>query len=887
MSRTHVLTSKITLRDGSLAHVRPITPADESDLRRFYTRLSPTSRTLRFQGGVGDAALKELAHDHAATHADSYGVVAMSHAPAAIVAHAMFTNLHSGRAEIAFAIADDYQGRGLGTVLLGQLADEAAARGIETFEASVLPHNHKMIAVFRDSGFLVSTDVLPGEVRIRMPTEMTEDALERFERRDWEGAVHAVTALLCPESVAVIGASRQRGTIGAETLHNLLSYGFQGPVFPVNPSALSVQGVLAYPNVHDIPQNVDLAVVVVPAAIVLDTVRACAAKSVRSLVVISAGFGETDAAGRALQDEVMEVCRNSGMRLIGPNCMGILNTDPAVRMNATFAPLVPATGGLGIMSQSGALGLALMEQAATLGLGVSSFVSVGNKADLSGNDLIRYWHDDPATNVILLYLESFGNPRKFARIARAVARTKPVIAVKSGRFAAGARATASHTGALVAASDVPVDALFRQSGVIRTDTLGEMFDVAALLACQQPPKGRRVGILTNAGGPAILCADACEGEGLELPELTAGTRAELAKILPPAASTANPVDMIASASIDQYREAVRIMLRDPGIDALIVIFIPPLTTRASDIARAILSGVEAEPSDKTVLTVFMQEHGVPEHLQSANVRLPSYKFPEDAAIALAKAVKYGEWRAQPIAKAERFGDVRGDEAAALIAGALARGDEWLQPDDVRALFDCYGIGMLEQRLATSVAAAHAAAVDFSRPVALKAVAPTLVHKSDAGGVRLNLRSDEVEAVGSQMEKQLNARGYAPVHFLVQPMAEPGVEMLIGTVQDERFGPIVACGAGGITVELLKDVAVRLAPLSRRDANEMIRELKTLPLLQGYRGAAPKDMDALIDVLLRVARLAEDMPRIAEMDLNPLLLHEQGATLVDARVRIQR
>ncbi|HEY0810777.1 MAG TPA: GNAT family N-acetyltransferase, partial [Longimicrobiales bacterium] len=541
---------------------------------------------MRFQGALSDAALANMARVHSAAHADTFGVVAVRGDAAEIVGHAMYSLLADQRAEIAFAIADDHQGRGLGTVLLGHLAEEAAARGVAIFEASVLPHNHQMIAVFRDSGFDVHTRILPGEVRIEMPTEITPDAFARFEQRDWVGAVQAVSALLQPKSVAVIGASRHRGTIGGETLHNLLSFGFTGPVFPVHPLAASVQGVLAYRDVEQIPEPVELAVIVVPAAHVLDVSRSCARKGVKSLVVISAGFGETGEAGRSLQQDLVDVCRASGMRLIGPNCMGILNTDPAIRLNATFAPVIPPAGGLGIMSQSGALGLALMEQAGALGLGVSSFVSVGNKADLSGNDLIRYWHDDAATNVILLYLESFGNPRKFSRIARRVARAKPIIAVKSGRFAAGARATASHTGALVAASDVPVDALLRQSGVIRTNTLGEMFDAAALLACQPPPKGRRVAILTNAGGPAILCADACESEGLELPELTTETRAELARILPAAATTTNPVDMIASASIEQYREAVSILLRDPGIDSLVVIFIPPLATRASDIARA-------------------------------------------------------------------------------------------------------------------------------------------------------------------------------------------------------------------------------------------------------------------------------------------------------------
>jgi acetyl coenzyme A synthetase (ADP forming)-like protein len=876
---------KITLRDGSLAHIRPICADDQAALFAFYQGLSADSRALRFQGSIGEATLRKLAAEHTKPAADAFGVVALSGSDQNIVGHAMWSVIADARAEIAFAIADHYQGRGLGTVMLGRLADEAGTRNIDTFEASVLPHNHQMITVFRDSGFAVQLDVQPGEVRVRMPTEMTEDAQQRFEQREWVGAVRAVTALLQPKSVAVIGASRDARTIGGKTLHNLLSFGFNGPVFPINPSADFVQSVHAYKDVAHVPDDVDLAVIVVPAAHVVSVARDCARKGVKSLVVISAGFSETDEAGRARQNELMDVCRASGMRLIGPNCMGILNTAPDVRMNATFAPVLPPTGSLGIMSQSGALGLALMEEAGLIGLGISSFVSVGNKADLSGNDLIQYWHDDDATDVILLYLESFGNPRKFARIARKVARTKPIIVVKSGRYSAGARATASHTGALVAASDTPVDALLQHSGVIRTDTLGEMFDVAALLACQPPPRGRRVGILTNAGGPAILAADACEAEGLDLPELSAATRAELARILPTAASTSNPVDMIASATIEQYREAVRILLRDPGIDSLIVIFIPPLATRPGEIARAILEGVSAESAEKTVLTVFMQAHGVPAELRSEGLQLPSYRFPENAAIALAKAVRYGEWLARPPAQPIRLEDMRDDEAASIIAAALARGDSWLSGDDVRALLSCYGVPVIEQEVTSSASEAGAAARKFGGRVALKGVAPQLVHKTDVGAVRLNLEPDEVEAAALTMQANLQAAGYATEQFLVQLMAGSGVEMLIGMVQDERFGPVVACGAGGTTVELIKDVAVRLAPLSRDDAEAMIAELKTSPLLHGYRGSTPKDVDALVDVLLRISQLGEGNPRIAELDLNPVIVHEEGATIVDARIRL--
>jgi succinyl-CoA synthetase alpha subunit/GNAT superfamily N-acetyltransferase len=455
------------------------------------------------------------------------GLIAMSGPDQRIIGHAMYAVTGPDRAEVAFAIADACQHQGLGTILLGELAQIASSRGIRVFEAIVLPRNHQMVAVFRDSGFPVQIHAAPDEILVEFPTEWTEKALEHFEQREWTAAVNAVHAFFRPRSVAVVGASRHRGTIGGEVFHNLVSYEFRGPVLPVNTAAPLVQDVVAYSSVEEIPGPVDLAVVVVPAEQVPGVVQACGRKRVRALVVLSAGFAETGPEGRARQQALVDTAHAAGMRLIGPNCMGVLNTDPEVRLNATFAPAPPPPGRTAFMSQSGALGLAIMDYAGSLGVGLSTFASVGNKADISGNDLIRYWAQDPNTDLILLYLESFGNPRKFSRIARRVGREKPIVAVKSGRSPAGSRATSSHTGALIAAADVTVDSLFRQCGVIRTDRLEEMFDVASLLANQPPPKGRRVAILTNAGGPGILCADACVAEGLEIRSLAESTQAGL------------------------------------------------------------------------------------------------------------------------------------------------------------------------------------------------------------------------------------------------------------------------------------------------------------------------------------------------------------------------
>lgn len=701
------------------------------------------------------------------------------------------------------------------------------------------------------------------------------------ETKEQATASRSLDAFFLPRSVAVIGASRERGTIAGEVLHNVVSYGFNGPVYPVNPSAEFVQSILAYHSVTEIPGPVDLAIVVVPARFVLDVARQCAAKKVRAMVVISAGFAEAGPHGREKQNELVKICRGAGMSLIGPNCMGIITTDPNVRLNATFAPVPAPPGGIGFMSQSGGLGLAIMDYAGSLGLGLSTFVSVGNKADISGNDLITYWERDPRTDTILLYLESFGNPRNFSRIARRVARTKPIVAVKSGRSPAGARATSSHTGSLLAASDITVDALFRHSGVIRTDTLEEMFDVAALLGSQRAPRGRRVAILTNAGGPGILCADACAAEGLEVPSFSADTQAGLRELLPAEASIANPVDMIASATAGQYGKALELLGNDPGIDAIIVIFIPPLVTRAEDVASAIVQGARALRGEKPVLTVFMQSRGVPDELRSADTRLPSYSFPENAARALARVSTYGEWLSKPSSEPV-FTDIQRDVARVIADSATARGAGWLEPDEVWNILSAYGLPVLRQRTVSSAREAEAAAREFGGKVAIKGVAPALVHKSDAGAVKLNVEADDVLATASAMSTAIGTL----TGFLVQQMAPLGAEMIVGVAHDKQFGPVVACGAGGVMVELIKDVAVRLTPLSCEDASEMVRELKTFPLLEGYRGTPRRDIAALEDVILRIGALVDDIPSISELDLNPVLVHEHGATIVDARIRME-
>jgi len=875
----------VVLRDGSTVRVRLMRPADEKKLVALLQSLSEEDRWFRFFSPTKDSALAVEAHREA-TLDQAFGLIAASGPDERIVGHAFYAVIDAGRAEVAFTIADDFQGRGLATILLGQLAEVAAANGIQIFEAEVVASNHAMLGVFRESGFPIDVSATAGQLHVTFPTTFAHDAVDRFERREAIAAVNALKLFFNPCAVAVIGASRKRGTIGGEIFHNLLSYGFEGAVYPVNPSAPVVQSVPAYSSVEAIPGAVDLAIIVVPATEVIEAAAACARKGVKALVVISAGFSETGKEGQVRQTELLRVCREAGMRLIGPNCMGIANTDPTVRLDATFASCKPPRGRVGFSSQSGALGLAIMEFATSLGLGLSTFISVGNKADISGNDLLRYWETDDGTDVILLYLESFGNPKKFSQIARRVGRKKPIAVVKSGRSVAGARATSSHTGALIAASDVTVDALFRQAGVIRTDTLSELFDVASLLVNQPLPTGNRVAIITNAGGPGILCADACEARGLEVPLLSEHSQASLHEYLLPGASAANPVDMIATAPAEHYRRTVEIVASDPNVDALIVIFTPPLVTEAADVARAIVAAVNEFRIKKPLLTVFLSASGAPAELHSSDPHIPSFAFPETAAIALSRVARYREWRFRPESTSPAFEDVRRDEAAAVVATALIRGDGWLTNEEIVTLLSCYGLPLIEQRVVGTAEEAARAAEQLGGEVALKVIAPGIVHKTEAGGVRLSLRGgDRVRQAALEMERHLKRQGQSASGFVVQRMAGSGVEMIVGVGHDPQFGPVVACGAGGIQVELLRDVSVRLAPLSEDDAAEMIRSLKTYPLLTGFRGNPHCDVKALEEGLLRVSAMVEDLPQIAELDCNPFVVFEQGAVVLDARVRV--
>jgi acetyltransferase len=700
--------------------------------------------------------------------------------------------------------------------------------------------------------------------------------------------------LLHPQSIAVIGASRRQATIGNKLFHNLLQQEFNGVVYPVNPNAEAVASVKTAPTVLDISEGVDLAIVIVPADEVNQVIEQCGQKGVRSVVVISAGFGEIGVEGMKKQDAILETCRHYGIRLVGPNCMGIINADPGVNMNATFSSVFPRFGSIAMGTQSGALGLAILEYARDLNIGISTFVSLGNRTDVSGNDLLQYWVEDPTTDVILLYLESFGNPRNFARIARGITPKKPIVVVKSGRTPAGSRAAISHTGAL-ATAEVASEALFAQTGMIRVDKLEELFDVANMLSHQPVPLGRRVAILTNGGGPGILTADACAEIGLELPALSDATLSGLKGFLSSRASFANPVDMTAEAKADAYGRALRLLVQDDGIDIVIVIFIPPIITQAEEVASTIRTvSPEYRRRNKVLVASFMGKRGASIELGSEEESyVPSFAFPEDTAYAIAKACEYNDWLKRPKGIIPELANINSRKAGQIILSALEEDSTrplWLDAAAVTGLLDAYSIRLTQSRTATTAAEAVKAGRDIGFPVVVKLVADTIVHKTEVGGVVLDLRSEkEVEQAFVQIRERLAVVGkeHEMQGVMVQRMISGGNEIIIGVTQDPSFGPLIMFGMGGTHTELFKDVTFRIHPLTDVDAHEMVRSVKAYKLLEGWRGAKASDTRSLEELLLRISAMVEELSHIAELDLNPVKVLEvdKGYVVVDARVML--
>ncbi len=871
----------VLLADGGPARIRAVGADDVEQVRDLYLHSSLESRYLRFFSPVpADTAV----HFTRLPADDPHHCILGAEVDGRLVGLGEYDVIDEpGVAEIAFMVEDDQQGRGIGTALLESLVQLAAARGITQFRAEYLRPNQLMPDVFAHAGFDVRWNHGDADISgVAFELVPTDDWLHAHEHRDDVAQARSIARLLSPRSIAVIGAGSRADSIGRAIVTNLVEGSFTGDIHPINPHEATICGRPTRPSILDIPGPVDLAVVAVPAPAVVDVAKQCADKGVHGLVVISGGFAELDD-GVEIQHELTDLCRRTGMRLVGPNCVGVVNTDPDVRMNATFSPVPPAPGRVGCASQSGGVGIELLSRAHALALGVSTFVSMGNKADVSGNDLLQYWATDPDTDVVLLYLESLGNPRKFARVARQLARTKPIVALKSGRTTAGARGTRSHTAAL-ADPDTAVDAVLGHSGVIRVDTLEELFDVASLLAHQPVPAGRRVAVMSNGGGPAIVAADACVAAGLEVRELSPEVQSAL-RALAPAGGVQNPVDLIASAGAPVFERAARILIESGEIDALLVIYVAPYVTRADDVCAALASAA-ADAGDVPVLASFLGLEEAPTELRAAGSSrvVPTFMYPESAARALSHAAWLGEWRRQPEGVVVEC-EVATDRARPRVADALNAAPEGLwAPNPVACdLLQDFGIPVVASAHADSAREAVARAGELGYPVALKAASPELVHKTDVGGVRLGLTSGR--AVHDAFTEMHAALGPRMGGAILQPMAPPGVEIIVGIHHEPTFGPIILFGMGGFAAELQRDTVLAIPPLRDVDVDRMLRSLHGSPLLFGYRHSRPVDVEALADLLHRVGCLAETIDEVAELDCNPVVVSPEGALVLDAKLRL--
>ncbi|AXX28798.1 GNAT family N-acetyltransferase [Actinosynnema pretiosum subsp. pretiosum] len=863
----------VVLADGGTAHLRPITPDDGQRLLEFHSRLSERTRYFRYFGPYPRMPRRDVVRFTTVDHADRVAFVAMLGDD--IVAVGRYDRLNDGpSAEVAFVVQDEHQGRGLGSILLEHLAAAARERGLTRFTAEVLAENGQMVRVFRDAGYSVSRAFDEGVLHLEFDVDPTEQSVEVAQAREQAAEARSVHNLLHPRSIAVIGASTDRTKIGHAVLANLLVGDFHGPVYPVNAEHRAVRGVRAYPSVLDIPDDVDLAVVAVPAAGVDEVMDACLAKGVKALVVVTSGFGETGPDGRTAERRLVTEARAHGMRVVGPNALGVVNTDPDVRLNATLAPTLPARGRTGFFCQSGALGSAILATAAERGLGLSTFVSAGNRADVSGNDLLQYWETDPATDVVLLYLESFGNPRKFARLARRLGRSKPIVAVKSGRHAV----TPALAATSVHVDEQSVQALFEQAGVIRVESLAQLFDTALLLAHQPLPSGPRVAVVGNSTAIGVLAADTVLGQGLDL--------------------VGDPVDVGAQAGPEEFAGAVRTALADPDTDALVVVFAPPLAIPGTEYARALRAAVQdatAQASTaqdaveaKPIVSTFLAVEGVPAELAVTGPdgapgrgSVPSYPSPERAVLALARVTRYARWRSRPAGLFTRPEGVDPEAARALVESVPHAELVKLDDGTTMRLLACYGIDVVPFRVVSSADDAVAASAELGYPVALKSTAGHLRHRTDLVGVRLDLTAEE--SVREAYRGLSDISGLTEVY--VQRMVPKGLSCVLGLQDDPSFGSLVSFGLSGLVSDLLGDRAYRAVPLTDADAAALVRAPKAAPLLAGFRGGQVADLAALQELVLRLAALAEDLPEVRELALEPVLASAEGAFVASARVTL--
>lgn len=873
---TDDLTGEVAADDRRFA-IRSPMARDGAALLRFWRRLSSVDRR-RF---LDFERIDEREVASAATSPGGTVLAVVGFDDDRVVGIGRLERVGPDAARFWVVVDHGWRGVGVGTALVRRLADDARAGGVATMVGDVPPGDAHMLGLLSDLGLEYRQQVSARGVLATVELRETEEYLERGLAERREAVRTTLQPLLAPRSIAVVGASDNRESIGGLLWSNLVASGFDGAMYPVNPAHRLVQGTVAMATLSDCPTRPDLVVICTPAVSVLSIVEEAGALGLGAVCVISAGFAEVGAEGLVLQRQVVSTARRHGLRLLGPNCMGLLSGD-APRFNATFSRAFPPKGRLSFVSQSGALGLAALALLDDPQLGIHAFVSVGNAADVSATDVLLYWDDDPETDAILLYLESVPEPPTFGRVARHVSRHKPIVAVKAGRSSAGRRAAASHTAAL-AAGDVAVQALVRQAGIIRVDTLEELFDVATVLADQPSPSGRRVGILTNGGGPGILVADTCHDSGLLVPELSTGTQRALRDLLPAGASVLNPVDMVATAGAAEYRRCLELLLADDVIDAVIVIFIPPFLTRPADVAREIAAVATSDASAKPIIASFMSADTPPPALAAA--RVPNFPYPERAASALGRVATWSEWRAEPAGRVVLPDGIDRARARRILTEAVPGAGGWLGSDDTGALLASYGIPMVASRLVGTPEEAAGAATELGCPVVVKLAAP--IHKTDVGGVLTGIETaEDAAAAVVSIRAGLVGRtsGYGD-EFIVQQQVTDGVEMLVGVSHDPAFGPLVAVGLGGTLVEAVGDVALRMTPLTDRDVESMLRSLKAYRLLSGYRGGRAADVDALKDVVYRIAAMAEDLPTIAEADVNPVFVRADGAVVVDARIRV--
>ena len=860
----------VILRDGRMCHIRPIRPEDRDALATFHEGLSPETVYYRFFAPYPRLTDKDLARFTQVDYDDRVALVAL--VAGLIIGVGRYDRIDRAEAEVAFVISDYHQGRGLGSILLEHIAVAARERGITRFVAEVLPSNRRMLATFEEAGYKPTQSMDEGVVKLHFDISPTQSSREVMQAREHRAEARSVASLLAPRSVALIGASRREGTIGNLLLNNLRDSGFQGPLLGIHPEAEMIQGVACYPSLSSAPAPIDLAVIALPAEQVLDAITECGKAGVLGAVVVSAGFAEAGAQGRRLQQRLIQHARENGLRIIGPNALGIINTDPRVQLNASLVPSTVPRGRIGFFAQSGALGASLLRQANERGLGVSTFVSAGNRVDVSANDLLQYWEDDDSTSLVLLYLESIGNPRKFARVARRLGARKPIVAVRSGRSSQSL--PLGHTVRRTALPSEAIDAMFEQAGVMQVDSLSELFDVASLLTFQTLPKGRRVAVIGNSDALGVLTADACEANGLDV--------------------VGDPVLLDHRTDLTELAAAIEAATDDPDCDAVLVLHVPVISGGSSRGVRETLRSL-AETSTKPLIAVLMAEdqdrrvisvegpHGLP-----GRGSVPVFHEVEPAVRALATLVAYSRWLDTPRGSVPELPEVAAAQARQVMQeirdkAVAAHGQQSLVPvenADLQRVLECYGIQLWDSWIVSSETQAVSIAEQIGYPIVLKTAHPGLAHRPDLGGVRVNLEN-EAAVRTAYLSMIATLPPEAQKRLILQHQAPAGVACVVEKREDALFGPVVSFGIGGEVTRLLGDRGYRIPPLTDRDVDDLIKAPKAAPLLFGYRDSPPVDIELLAGLLHRVGRLADDLPEITRLELNPIIMSSRAMAVVGA------